>query len=257
MSRIIDDLLDTALEGEIAQVLIGLHWTAVVAEIVGKQRCGLASTLGAPSHRHGEEDIPQAGQLTGKSVSELARLATVDQPLVAAAGLAAINASLTPDPAFMFDMNAEEVLARQGAGKKVALIGHFPFAPRLQSRVGKLWVLEQHPQPGDFPAAAAPELLPQADVVAITGTTLINHTLDELLSYCPSKATVVLLGPSTPVSTTLFDHGIDIVCGAIVTAIEPVLRTVGEGGTFRQVRRAGVRPVTMAQSGYNWDKRLD
>ena len=43
--------------------------------------------------------------------------------------------------------------------------------------------------------------------------------------------------------------GIDILCGSVMLDIDPVLRVVGQGGNFRQVRRAGVRTVTMARAG--------
>ncbi len=246
-----DDLLSNLLDGRKIKVLIGLHWTAVVAEVDGEQRCGLASTLSRPHHHHGKPDVPQAGQLEDLPGSALAMLAKSERPILASVGMAAINALLPFHPENWIDLNAEQVLAKHGPGKKVALIGHFPFVNRLRRRVGELLVLEQQPLPGDLPAGSAAEILPQADVVAITGTTLINHTLDELLAFCSTRALVILLGPSTPLSPALFDHGIDILCGSVVTAIEPVLRVVGHGGTFRQLHRAGVRTVAMTQPGYN------
>lgn len=249
MSRILEDLLSNLLEGSITKVLIGLHWTAVVAEIEGGQRCGLASMLSKPHYHHGEPDVPQAGQLDNLSGSELAILAKSDDPALASVGMAAINALLPHYLEAWNDLKAEETLAKHGADKKVALIGHFPFVDRLRSRVGELTVLEQHPQPGDLPAVAAAEILPQAEVVAITGTTLINHTLGRLMALCSTQATIILLGPSTPLNPVLFDHGVDILCGSVVEAIHPVLKTVGQGGNFRQVRRAGVRTVTMARAG--------
>ncbi len=200
MNNILDALLGSLLEGRITKVLIGLHWTAVVADIEGGQRCGLASTLSKPHHHHGDLDVPQAGQLESLSGSALAILAQSDEPTLASVGVAAINALLPHHPEAWIDLNAEEMLAKHGVGKKVALIGHFPFAARLRSRVGELLVLEQQPQPGDLPAVAAAEILPQADVVAITGTTLINHTLDELMAFCSAQALIILLGPSTPLA---------------------------------------------------------
>jgi uncharacterized protein (DUF4213/DUF364 family) len=117
--------------------------------------------------------------------------------------------------------------------------------------VGELIVLEQNPQPGDMPAKEASEILPQADVVAITATTLINHTLEELLAYCSSQALIIILGPSTPLSPHLFEYTVDILCGSIVEDIEPVLQVVGQGGNFRQLHQVGVRTVTMTGIGYN------
>ena len=55
------------------------------------------------------------------------------------------------------------------------------------------------------------------------------------------------------ISSVLFDHGVDIIRSSIETGIDPVLQVVGQGGTFRQAHHAGVRTVTMTQSGYNHD----
>ena len=244
---LLNKLVDTLPDGRIAQVCISTHWTAVVAEIEGQRRCGLASSLTAEHCRHGEPDVTQAGHLETLSGLELAALAQSDQPALASVGVAAINALIPPQPKTWVDLNAEEVIAEHGKGKKVVLVGHFPFIPRLRSRVGELIILEKRPEPGDLPADAAFDVVPDADVVAITGTTLINRTLDGLLELCSPRAHVILLGPSTPLSPVLFDYGIDLLCGSIVTAIEPVLRTVRQAGNFRQVHRAGVRLVSISR----------
>jgi len=245
--QVIADLLETLPDGEVLDVRIGLHWIAVVLETGGVQRCGLASTLRAADeaeHAKGP-DVPQAGQLELYSGRELAALALNNQPTLASVGIAAINALLPLNPHLWREDNAGEVLARYGQGRRVALIGHFPFVSQLRSLVGDLQVLELVPQDGDLPASAAPEVLPHAEVVAITGMTLANHTLDGLLGLCDPKAQVMVLGPSTPLSPVLFDHGVDIISGAVVTAVEPVVHILSQGGSFRQIHRAGVRLVNM------------
>jgi uncharacterized protein (DUF4213/DUF364 family) len=249
LSDLLDDLLGTLPDGRVTDVLIGRRWTAVVAEVNGALRCGLASSMGNTDHHKEAPDIPQAGRLEDLSGLELAAQARSANPELASTGLAAINALLSHDPLSWTDLSAETLLAEQGAGKKVVLIGHFPFVDRLRHQVGRLTVLEQNPQPGDLPAESAAEVLPQADVVAVTGTTLINHTLERLLELCPADAIVILLGPTTPLSPVLFDHGIDILCGSVVEAVHPVLRVIAQGGNFSQVHRAGVRKVTMIRPG--------
>lgn len=244
----LDQILDTLQEGQIVDVLIGHHWTAVVAQVAGQRRCGLASTAGGDHHHHGEPDVPAAGRLHELPAQELAALAYSEQTTLASVGLATINALLPPQPEHWVTLNAEEVIATRGAGKKVALIGHFPFVTRLHRRVGELSVLEQHPHPGDLPASAAPAVLAEVDVVALTSMTIHNHTLPALLHLCLPQALVILLGPSTPLSPVLFEYGVDILCGSVVTDIEPVLRVAGQGGNFRQIHRAGVRTVTMVRS---------
>lgn len=242
-------IVDTLEEGAIVEVLIGNRWTAVVADVGGERRCGLASTVSGDHYHHGRPEVPAAGRLHQQAARELAALACSEKPTLAGVGLAMINALLPRRPEQWVTLNAEEVIASRGAGKKVALIGHFPFVRRLHERVGELAVLEKNPRPGDLPASAAPAVLAEADVVALTSMTIHNHTLPELLGCCMPDALVIMLGPSTPLSPVLFGDGVDILCGSLVTAIEPVLRTVGQGGNFRQVHQAGVRTVTMTRPG--------
>jgi hypothetical protein len=82
-------------------------------------------------------------------------------------------------------------------------------------------------------------------VVAITSTALINRTIEGLLALCRPDAYVLLLGPSTPLSPLMFEHGVDVLSGTLVDDVDSVLRLVGQGATFRQIHHHGVRLVTM------------
>jgi len=226
-------------DGKVEQICIGIHWTAVVMELEGIRSCGLASTLNG-SHVHGEVDVPEAGSLTAYTGLQLAELIFSEKHILSSIGTAAANALLPKSRTSWQQINAEEVIAQKGADKSVALVGHFPFVPRLRSRVGELNVLELEPQPGDHPTNAAERIIPAAQVVAISGTTIANQTLPELLELCDPKAFVLLLGPTTILSPVLFSYGVDLLCGSVVTHIEPVLNTIREGGNFRQVHKAGV-----------------
>jgi uncharacterized protein (DUF4213/DUF364 family) len=248
---LLDDLLQIALIGTIHQVVIGIHWTAVVAEVEGEKRCGLASTLMADHDHHSKPDVQQAGQLESLTGLALASLIKSNHPTQRSIGVATINALLPPPTLSMPELNAEEVIAGHGLGKKVILIGRFPFVTRLRDRLGELIVLERKPHPGELPETAAKDVIPGADVVAITGMALINHTLEDLLAICSPRALVVLLGPSTPLSPLFFDYGVNLLCGSVVRDIEPVLRAVGQGANFRQVHQAGVRLVSIAKPGTN------
>ena len=75
--------------------------------------------------------------------------------------------------------------------------------------------------------------------------TIVNHTLEGLLQLCAPGAFVIVMGLSTPLSPLLFEYGVSVISGAVVTGIEPVLRTASQGGNFRQLHRAGVRLVNM------------
>lgn len=244
--KLIDDLLSELPNGPVQDVRIGAFWTAVVVDVAGRRRCGLASTLREDDHHHGGGPaVPAAGRLTSYSAGGLAELARSTSPMEAALGIAAINALLPRHEELWSDLNAEEVLVQYGAGKRVALVGHFPFIPRLRQAAGTLWVLEQEPRGEDLPAEFAASILPQADVIALTGTTLINHTFEELMALRRPEALILVLGPSTPLSPLLFEHGVHLLSGAVVEDVEAVLRAVSQGANFRQLHQQGVRLVTM------------
>ena len=238
--KLIDDLI-ARLPDDMAvkSVRVGVHWTAVCSH-----HCGLASTL-TGNHPHGHERVRDVGRLHFKSAYELIEYTRSDNLLEASIGVAAINSLLEVDESRVVEINAGDVLLQRGRGQHVALVGHFPFIPQLRASASELWVIEQQPTADEFPAEAAVDLIPKAEVVAITGTALINHTLEGLLALCDPKAVVMVLGPSTPLSPVLFEHGVSLLSGAQVVDEAAALGTLCQGANFQQM--AGVRLVTLAR----------
>ena len=232
-----------SLQGDarVAQVLVGAFWTAVVLD-TDPPRCGLASTLRGAHHDAGPP-VPDAGRLLKRSGRELAMLLRSSSTLEASIGMAAFNALLDVDEAACTEVNAEEVIVERGTGRRVAIVGHFPFVERVRRAAATCWVVEQHPRLGDIPAERAAEVLPQADVVALTGTSLTNHTFDDLIGLCRPDAFVILLGGSAPLTPVLFDYRVDAVAGTLVVDVPAVLRAVSQGATFPQI--PGKRLLTM------------
>ena len=157
--------------------------------------------------------------------------------------MAVINSLIDVDDEQCVELNAADLLAEKGVGKKVAIIGHFPFISRLRQLAKELWVIEMRPQEGDFPVSETDRIVPQADVVGITGTAFTNHTIDHLLGLCKPEAYVVVLGGTTPLSPVLFNHGVDAISGTKVIDPEAVFACVSQGATFRQIK--GIRLLTM------------
>ncbi|WP_299025608.1 DUF364 domain-containing protein [uncultured Thermanaerothrix sp.] len=227
-------------------VYVGVHWTLVCS-----RRCGLAATLTDAHAPHGYHRVRDVGQLHTKDAQELATWLLSENPLEASIGLAAYNSLLPLEGLPFQEINAAEVLKHHGAGRNVVIVGHFPFINDLRPLARNLWVLELHPAPGDLPATAASEILPQADVVAITATTLINHTVDDLLALCTPQAWRMLLGPSTPLTPRLFEFGFAMLSGACVEDENAALLTIQQGAVFPQVQ--GVRLLTLARENVNPD----
>lgn len=244
---VIDQLLaGLTLSGPVMDVRIGLHWTIVVVETPIGLRAGLAATQIVHDLEHGRPAVRQAGQLIGKEGRALAELALSDSLTERSIGFAALNALLEVDTTRCVTRNAEDLILERGAGRRVAIIGHFPFVPHVAAAAAECWVLELHPTPGDLPADRAPEIIPQADVVAITGMTLVNGSFTALAALPRPDAYVVLLGPSTPLAPCLFDYGIDALSGTILTDIPAALTAIGQGANFRQI--PGRRLLTLMEN---------
>lgn len=239
--KVLEDLisaLNTA--AEVRDIRVGLFHTAVLT-----RNCGLAATLPRDALRQEQPSVRDPGRLVDKGALELVRMARSESLLEAAIGMAAINSLLDVKDEECLELNASELIAEKGKGKKVVIVGHFPFIPKLREIVKELWVIEKNPREGDFTEVEAENLIPRADVVGITGTAFTNHTIEQLLKLPDPKAYIVLLGDTAPLSPILFDYGIDAISGTRVINPELALRCVSEGATYRQIK--GIRKLTMVK----------
>jgi len=163
--------------------------------------------------------------------------------LKASLALAALNSLLFPEN--YLTQKAQEILLQQGQNKNLAVIGHFPFVEKFRPYFKNLWVLELHPRPGDLPANKAKEILPRAEIVALTATTLLNGTLASLLNLIPANSLKLMLGPSTPLSNYLFTLNFHYLGGARVLDFELVRQGILKGACFKQL--TGVTSILISK----------
>lgn len=212
----------------VTDCLAGQHWT-----LVRSKTTGIAMTP-----QEGSLRVQGAGHLRGFKVRELAEYIKSWNYNEATIGLAALNSALnTPEQAHTLtgspvpdqeQASAFAVYREQVRGRKVAVIGHFPDLGVLAD-VCTLSILERRPQEGDFPDPACEYILPGQDYVFITATTLVNKTLPRLLELArPGR--VILVGPSTPLTSRLFHYGINVLAGTVVTEPGRAWQFVEEGG---------------------------
>ena len=128
------------------------------------------------------------------------------------------------------------------AGKRVAIVGHFPFAPAALPDVAELIVLERALFDGDYPDSACEYLLPGVDWAFITGSAFVNKTMPRLLELTRGVRSVVL-GPSAPASPIVLDHGASEVLA--FASCHPALLEEGlagrlPGGMFDAGMRVGL-----------------
>ena len=237
--KILDELISKLnYEVPVRDIRQGPFQTAVIT-----RNCGLASTPHDPGPHHDKFPIAEAGLLLRKDAKSLALLTKSPSLHEAVIGMATINSLIEVNEGDCVELNAADLLIQKGEGKRVAIIGHFPFIPKLRKAAKELWVIEKNPGEGDVAESEAENLVPQADVVGITGMAFTNSTIDHLLELCNSTAFTVILGGTAPLSPVLFDYGISAISGTKVVDSENVLRCVSQGATFRQIK--GVRLLTM------------
>ena len=237
--KILDDLiLALNFDAAVKDIRQGVFHTGVLT-----RNCGLAASLPKDALRQEPPMVKESGFLLDKTPLELAQLAYSNSILEAVIGMATINSLVEIDENSCIEVNAAELIIEKGKGKRIAVVGHFPFIPRIRKYSKELWIIEKNPKEGDFTEAEADNLIPQADIVAITGTALTNHTMDHLLELCNPRAYIIVLGDTAPLSPILFDHGLNAISGTRVMNTEMALRCVSEGANFRQI--SGVRRLTM------------
>jgi len=227
--KLIDNLIASAKHNSapVKDVRVGVSWTGVWGKY-----CGLSKTYGIPvAHGNYTRDM---GRLTEKTTLELAEYAKSWNLIEASIGVAAVNAMIKAEKCI--EINARELIFEKGRGKKIAISGAFPFTPELKKIAKELWVFELDqsridPAQGIITETAAEEIIPQSEVVIITGSTLINKSAERLLELArQAKAYTVVLGPSTPMSRGWFDYGVHLVAGAEVIKPEAVLNKLSQSG---------------------------
>lgn len=234
---VIERLLgEVGQDGVLSDLRVGTHWTLAVVDTPVGRRAGLASTQMVHDLEHGTPAVRDAGLLVGRQGKDLAQWALSASPTERSIGFAVMNALLTVDEARCKPLNAESFILERAPGRHVAIVGHFPFVPKVFGAAARCSVLELNPQAGDLPASDAPVVIPDADVVAITGMSLVNGTFEALARLCRPDAYVLLLGATTPLVPLLFDYGVDAISGTVVDDIPLAAAAVSQGANFRQIK---------------------
>ena len=213
MWEIYDALVDCLpAGGRITRAAQGGIWTAAEC---GAGGVGTAMTTDGDSFPAMYRD-----GITGLSTREAALAAKSWNLREASFGVAAANACYnTPERVAL--LNCAEpwdnycTRGLDFTGRTVGLVGHLIMPEHTLDGAKRVHILERHPQPGDLPDSACEFVLPECDIVLITGSSLVNKTLPRLLELC-RNAFVILTGPTVPLCPALLELGIDRLAGLAI-----------------------------------------
>ena len=83
-----------------------------------------------------------------------------------------------------------------------------------------------------MPYEKAPEVIPDADLLIITGVTILNDTLSDILELASPDAEILVTGPTVSMlPDPLFEHGVTVIGGVKVTDPDKALKLIAEGGS--------------------------
>jgi uncharacterized protein (DUF4213/DUF364 family) len=249
-ARLVKDKLASEYEAiTVERVMIGVFFSGV------KLSNGFAGLSYTPV-----KDVPQAVccpssagrifdpfKINGMPAAEVLTALTSNEPIKAAVAIATLNAlsavcwerGLTDDYRLQMDSDAVDAV-RMPADRSVAVIGAFvPVLSKLKARGGRWWVIEQDPKTlkGDeinhfIPADQAEEIISAADVLIVTGVTLINHTLENILEAARPDAEIAVIGPTASLlPDALFKRGVRVVGGVWVKRPDELLDVLAAGGS--------------------------
>lgn len=154
----------------------------------------------------GDDIFPYGEQMIGMDAWEVAQWAlTGAEDLQRSLGVAALNAA-SPyhfDPVYQQVENFYDCVTKDTV---LGVIGHMPPLIKQFGKFVKRYISfdraveTQGSVDGAevYPVEQQKDLLPQCDVVTITGTTMINHTTDEILAMCTGAKKIILSGFSLP-----------------------------------------------------------
>lgn len=244
------ELYDKLIEGipediYVSDCVLGIQWSYVEAELNGES-IGQGMSM---SMRGDIKSYKLAGKVNNMSLRELASYAKSWNLKEACLGVAAMNAyynnkerikHLNPACSHGKGELAFAAYCDEFKGKNVTVIGHFPDLDNYKDMCN-LTILERNPSPGDLIDSACEYILPSQDYVFITGTTITNKTLPRLLELS-KNAKVILVGPSVVMSPIMFDYGVDVLAGSVISDKESAKKAISQGATM-EIFRNGLDTV--------------
>lgn len=201
--------------------------------ICGKKRSYIRSGdgVGIASSRPYETRMPMLTKnMIGLPLREVAACVKSWNFVEAAVGIAAINAYYNnPQVArengveFSDNKRVEDrtfdpfiMCQNEVKGKKVAVVGHFPYIEKLIEPICDFSIIEWEPESGDYPMSSSEYILPDCDYVFITCASIVDKTLPRLLELSKNAQRVTIVGPGTPLAPALFNLGVDELSGFMV-----------------------------------------
>jgi uncharacterized protein (DUF4213/DUF364 family) len=227
------------------KVMIGVHFTAVK---LSSGFAGVAKTevegncSNSAKHKRNFGDFTP-GKIHGQKILDLFEKAERSDILdnVKLAVLNAVSSEMISHSKYKVIENKDPIdLIDLTKEKTICIVGAFQsYMDKIAATKSKLFVLELNEKAFNenqkqfyVPAADYAKTFAKSDIIVITGATLANNTLDNLLACMPEHAQTILVGPSSSlVPDILFRHKVSIIGSIKILDPEKMFTLIAEGAT--------------------------
>mgnify|MGYP000280102772 CR=1 FL=1 len=214
---------------KIEDIRVGIGYIVV---LLNDGSCGTSFTFrGELGPKCGQLD--EAGNLIGKKANELIEWAMDINLIKAGIGVAVINAVLQKYVKDYKQEDAIEVIDIK-EGDTLGMIGYYKPVLEAKKELAKnIYIFERNITDHDllYPDWSEDIYLPKCDVVIISGTTLINKTIDHILEKCENAHEIAVIGPTTSPCPEVFKkHGVTLLASSLVKDSKKVLNIASQGG---------------------------
>jgi len=229
----------------VSDVRIGVFMTAVK---LSDNSYGIASTV-VPKHSevHCKKENRDFGEFTPGKMTDISVLELLEtskkNELITTLQIAVLNAissRFLETNHYKILRNTDPIdLIDYKTPKTITMVGAFhSYIKKISKSQHQLFVLEfnedmfsEEDKKYYVPANEYASVLPLSDIVLITGLTLVNNTLDDLLQWIKPHAQIIVTGPSSSfIPDILFEKGINCIGAVKITNPELMLKIISQAG---------------------------
>jgi uncharacterized protein (DUF4213/DUF364 family) len=238
-NEIVNSIKRQSQDKTIEDLRIGLCYTAILLD---NGDAGLAYTFHSDNKPHSCCNFLESGSIKGNKAQEIINFSLSDNLLKASVGIATINALVNQNIDGGIEGDILNVMNPQSTDT-VGMVGFFgPLVDPLKKAVKEIYIFEKEKiidSPDVYPTEKTTQILPRCSIVIISATTLINKTIDSLLSSTHNAREIVIVGATTPFLPHVFStKGVTMLSGTQVVDSERVLQIVSEGGGMRSFKNS-------------------
>lgn len=209
--------------------------------------------------------MPPAGHFEGKPVSEMINYSLDPNVLKSAIGIATLNnlsqwiveSGNEREYELVKDKDGFDLLDIQ-PHETVSLIGAFgPYIKRLKSMGNPFYIIEKNRQtlrPDEMkyfkPESQMKTAIENSQVIIITGTAIVNHTIDAVLSWINHEKRTAIIGPTASMlPDAFFRRGVNVMAGVRILNPDLMLKILKQGGSAYHLLKECSEKIAFVKKG--------